>query len=470
MLDTATIRVREGGPPLVVISAVPEPGPGTAEITTSTIGDERAGVIAAAADEVAAVIEIDQLDPPYRHWSGTSDDEAWPSEMQRPPRLRAEVPPGNYAVRFRLGSEVYSHVELDITDGEIKRVEPSARESAVLPRLQVRGGPVLLSESIGPLRASTLLTALPIIAVSPFDETGYRFGAFRASLETPIEPIAMADFWNRPVRVVVAVDGFGWPMPASAVAAEIRCDLVDRGGAATRVLMRPLSDGQDGWARVAHGTTEAPPNGFTVRLRSPVLGEIEFPAAAVSGLITVVGLVVTPDGRLDATTHLLRPPTATDFSYSREIRDLVLGQRLYAAGELTNRGPSALMDATMGLTVDPIFTCMAYYACADALAAGDPLPPRVSAEDLATAAQRLATDFAEIPDARLIADLAGVGHGQQLWPGEVPILARSVREAAATLTEAHRWASLLAPDQTWTVLWRADRAAAGLAALEPVHA
>src|SRR5690606_38156796 len=59
--------------------------------------------IVARALEPGVAIEIDQLDPPYRRWSGAGS-------------LSVPVPPGAYCVCVRLGADVYN--EMGLMDGE----------------------------------------------------------------------------------------------------------------------------------------------------------------------------------------------------------------------------------------------------------------------------------------------------------------------------------------------------------------
>ncbi len=467
MVQAATIRFTASAPTAVPTLPL-EPAPGDANVHTTGVSSAPPllGTVRALADAPEAVIELVSQDPPYRRWEVSGA------------QLDVNVPPGNYAIHFRLGNEVYSRTEFDVAAGETKDITPGGAQSPALAEAVGPGfgGLVVLSESLGPIRSSPLLTALPIVGVFPFDASRELFHTFRSSLQSAVNPIDIDAFGGRPVRVVVAADGNGWPAPASDVAAGTRCSIVAGAAPPIELPLTPLSSGTEGWARLAHGTLAAPANSFIVRFSSPVFGEIELAAAALPNRITVIGLALSPDGRLDAIQHLMRVPGRAypdelepKISYSRSIRELVMGQRLYESNELISRGtvPSAqaLRDLLFAKWTDPVLGCMAYYAWNDAVARGLPEAQHVAPSNPMNVAQNLVRYFPDLPDARVIAALAGLPNaatlGDALRPGELPVLARSLREAATGdrgAVELERWASAIAPQSAWTLVWRSQPA------------
>jgi hypothetical protein len=486
-INAATIRVTSvPSPPLPTVRV--EPGPGEANIQSAAYPSSDRGMVQADADEPQTVIELSQQDPPYRRWEaaapfvGVGAPPDFLSVWQpRGPHLGEEVPPGDYTVRFRLGNDIYCEADFDVVAGETKTITPSAARSPVIAEA-VRAeddGSVLLSETIGPMRSSALLTALPIVGVLPFDATRELFSRFRYSLDSVVYPVDINAYGGSPVRVVIAADGTDWPGAASGVAAGVRCELIV-GTASINVPLAPLTQGTDGWARLAHGTMPAPGRSFLIRFSSPVIGTIEMAAASLPDRITVVGLVLSPDGGIEAVQHLLRVPgrlylgeLEPDISYGRTIRQLVLGQRLYESNELILRGavPNAqtLRNLLFAKWTDPILGCMAYYAWNDADERGLPEAQGVAPSNTYITAQNLLNYFPDLPDARIIAAIEGQRKQQYipnapptltaaLAEGELPVLARSLREVTAdrSLEQAglDLWASQVAPDSPWTLVWR----------------
>jgi hypothetical protein len=460
----------------------PERGPGAARVSIEAGRAPRPdrAIVHAKADEPSTTIELAQLAPPYQRWVAAPFEEPWmdPADRNvwqpRGPQLDEEVPPGSFVLRFRLGTDVYSEAEFDLAAGQTAEVTPSAELSATLEEAVAAepDGSVLLSETIGPLRSSPLLTALPIVGVIPFDTTRELFRRFRYSLASVVDTVDIAQYDGSALRVVVAVDGHRWPTSAAAVASDVRCQVIAGSGQLTTLPLRALAPGTDGWARLVHGTLAAPARSFVIRVISPILGEIDMAAASLPNRITVVGLVINPDGRLDVVQHLLRvpgryypPELEPGISYGRMLRELVLGQRLYESDELLTHGavPNAqvLRDLLFAKWTDPILGCMAYYAWNDAVERGLPDAQGVAPSNSQSTARNLVTFFPELADARIIAAHAGLLDARRmdemLEPGDVPVLARSLREAvnqSPGSTELVRWSSLVAPGSPWTQVWR----------------
>jgi hypothetical protein len=442
LTDRVTIRVEQAPPPPVPSPAVS--GPGEAELERAPAprrrgGPVRAGGVTARADEPGTTIELEQRDPPYGRW-------------ETGPELRKEgLAPGTYAIRFRVGPDVYSETEFELAAGERADLSPTGAHSALLAEASAQDpdGITWLSESLGPVRAGSLTLALTMIGVLPFDETGELFGHLRELVAPLVAPASLDEFVTRPVRVVVAADGGGWMVPPSEVVAGLRLD------------GEPLArlDAEDGgWGRVAHATFAAPGPSFTLRLVSPELGEIELAAASLAGRVTVIAIVLRADGTAEVMQHLLRvpgrdyPEFVPHVAYARMLRELTLGQRLYESGDLLARGTDDLQMLLYAKWTDPILGCMAYHGLREAHARKLPEALAFAPELLRQAAYNLVDYFPELPDARVVGALEGLPEAAPLGPDEVPVLASSLRAAAGP--EIDRWAARVPPDSVWTLTWR----------------
>jgi Caspase domain len=485
-ITSAVIHVRDdddASPPSPILPPVDEPTPGDATVVDTVLPARRApwpkdggeggiplpatGGVESQADEPTTVIELVGQDPPYRRWES------------RGSLHEGSVPAGSYTIRFRLGTEVYCDAEFDLLPGERKVVTPGGARSPLLAEtgLSTQDGSVLISESIGPMRAGTLPTVLPLLGALPFDETG----SLLPEMRPLVQPLDIAAYGDRPVRVLVAIEGSGWPVSPRDVATGVRCELVTNWGERIELGLDPLASQESGWGRVVHGTGAAPGRSFRVCLRSPYVGTIELAAAALQGRITVIALSPTPDGRIDADLHLLRVPgrgysgeLTPWITYDRFVRDLALGQRLYGAGELVCVGADVLKEVgsdAEGLRellrakwTDPVLGCMAYLAWTQALTQGSPAAQEI-AQYAAQSALNLKTYFSDLPDARVISALAGLdGSGPvelAVESGELPVLAQTLRAVAgAGVPIAREWAATVAPESSWTLVWQANPDAA----------
>jgi Caspase domain len=459
----ATVRVTDEPP----VETPSEPGPSQAAVDDLGVMRDRAGrpgpavVRAYAEDEDPEVtIELEGLDPPYQRWTGAAG-------------LEEQVPPGSYAVRFRLGPEVFSETEFDLVTGQNVSVVPAAATSPLLREAlpeQAGDTAIIVSETIGPMQAGVLLTTLAVVGIKPFAVTGGLFSRFSHF----VQPLHAAMFRDRPLRVVIAVEGDDWPAPVTAVRDSLRCEAVTGEGARQTIELQPLQPGEGGWARIVQGTAPAPDASFRVVLSSPFTGSIELAAAALPQRVTVIGLVLYPDGDLSVVQHLLRipgrgyPEPVPDVPYGRMLRELVLGQRLFESGELIERGAAlpdtaALRDLLQAKWTDPIVGCMAYYAWNDADRRGLPAAQGVAPSNTAITAGNLLMYFPELPDAQLIGALRSppmVPLEPLLEGNALPVLARSCRELALAAEargvrgiDAARWASRVSPGSPWTLVW-----------------
>jgi hypothetical protein len=416
----------------------------------------------AEALEANTVIEVDGLDPPYRRWQAHG-------------QLHEIVPPGFYRVRFRIGAEVFSETELEAVVDSDLTIHPTVAPSAVLAEMLGDTAPrpeVVLSETIGPMQSAVLDTMLPIIGVKPFDGTGDLFPQF-SGLMPVLDP---AEFLDRPLSVVVAVEGVRWPWPVEEVLASASCKCRRQGPAGetvVNVVLTPLPSAVGG--RVAAGFTTAPAASFTVTVSSPHFGVIELAAASIPGRITVVAVTLSPDGMLGLSQNILRIPgrsyrePLSDVPYGRMLRELQLGQKLYESGELVSTGAAVsggeLWELLHAKWTDPVLGCMAYYAWTDAMRLGLPQAQHDALFITRRTASNLQEFFPSLPDALVIGglddlDQAEASYWQLLELDQVPVLARSARELARFARDVGlsdrrvvRWADRLNPGTPWTAAW-----------------
>ena len=462
----ATIRVSpEGeapGPP----APPPEPGPSAPVISRGplakaerAIAGARTGVVDVMTLEPQAMVELERLDPPYSTWS-------------LPHHLHVSVPPGSYRVRCRLGDDVFSETEVAVEEGEEVTVTPRVGESQVVR--EILGTPQhseVISESIGPIQAVLLPTMLPIVGIKPFDTTGELFGIF----DNLVPQSNIGGFGGRALSVVVAVDGMHWNASPQEVLSSVRCTAV---GANTTVEV-PLSPRPSPLERVALGLAPAPGSSFKLQFHSPHFGRITVFSAALDRRVTVVTLTLRPSGAFDVAQNLLRVPgieypeePVTYVPYDRMLRDIQLGQRLYASGELAPDDPvRTVMDLFYAKWTDPILSCMAYFAVRDAPAPAAFLPP----DFVDGAAKNLRRFFGDLPDSRVVYGLAFEQDRDALFAElirreELPVLARSGLElarwaAAKGQTEAE--VAAVTPrvllDQPWLLTWEVATTVAAVA-------
>lgn len=466
------------------------PGPkgaagGAYAAAPAPVGTKESRIVARAL-EPGVAIEINQLDPPYRRWNGAGS-------------LSEPVPPGAYRVRFRLGDDVYNELELMVEEGEEAVVRASAAATPlVMDLLNMADQPppmITVSESIGPMQAGLLDTILPIIGIKPFDrrhELFHRFGGL-------IQPRTADEFAGTPFSLVVAADGDGWPDGPERVVREVAVQLRALGpdGRWTAVdepfHPQPLTDlpaehlGLSGFearglARVGTALHRAPGPAFSLLIESPHAGGFSLISAALPGWITVVCIVLAPDGSIRVSQNLLpdpaagpRPGAVVRGGYGPMVRALQLAQRLYRAGELISHGlasptgEDSQVEATAGIvrdlvrghSTDPVVSCMACHAWWRELEAH---PDASDARSVVTTiTYKVADYFGVLPDARLAAALLFEDQRDALLTemldrNEVPILADGARllgryaeEHGRTETAVADLARRIPHDQIWTL-------------------
>jgi hypothetical protein len=190
-----------------------------------------------------------------------------------------------------------------------------------------------------------------------------------------------------------------------------------------------------------HGAIKAPGPSFAVKVGSPLVGTFNLAATSLPGRITVVALVLRPDGKFDLAQHVLRLPgraydePVTSVPYGQMVRQLILGQRLFQSGELVEQADqptTPLWELLHAKWTDPLLGSMALYGWLDA--AGErPGPEARSMAD--ETARNLLRYFGELPDARVAAARVLTDQRADLIAGlladdAVPVLARSMRELA----------------------------------------
>jgi hypothetical protein len=455
----ATIRIRVPGLETLVPRVQPEPGPSPPEVrTTPGVVEGGMAQIGVVAKEPQSMVELEQLDPPYGHWS-------------QPHELRQKVAPGAYRVQVRLGPDLYSQAELQVGPGDNVEVTPTFGSSPLLQDLLQGREPAaeaVVSESIGPIQAAVLPTVLPILGIKPFDRTGELLEQFQ-NVVPQYDP---ATFGMRPLSLVLAIDGNDWP---ESVARVVRSTSAVIEASPTEPVPIALLPDEFAGGRIGLAVVRAPARSFLLRVESTYFGSIALAAASLEGRVTVVTLTVRPDGSFDISQNLLRVPglkyrePVLHVPYGRMVRQLQLGQKLYASGELFEHSRSAgeLMELFYAKWTDPILSCMAYYSWIDAIAAG-----QVSKDTRlgGIVAHNLNKYFSDLADARIVFALERKPGGASMLSDliaadELPVLARSAAELervtqGRTGGRLGSFAGRVVPGQPWLMSWSAGAAAA----------
>ncbi|MFL5863976.1 MAG: caspase family protein [Solirubrobacteraceae bacterium] len=372
--------------------------------------------------------------------------------IQRVGVLDEHLPPGPYRIRFRLGLAPFSGGTVVLEAGRAFDVTPVLENSEVVDEvLGIDAGQsaVVLSESIGQMQAATLPTMLTMLGAKLFDQTGELFGGLSERLDTTDIPSLDARLFNdRPVVLVVAVEG-RWPHPPEIVVNSLAGELVGGKPFEMHQPLPPLAVpsgrivGDNRFRRVGVAAFEAPTPNFRLRLSSQLAGEMEIACATLKERITVVRVVLRPDGPPAIGQSLLRIPGRTyswelagDLPYARMVRDLQIGEELNAAGRLV---PAAVGDekapwsealSTLQLILyakwtDPLLGCMGVFGWRAYV------PNWQERYEVRTAAENLVRFFGDLPDVQIIDALV---HPERSFPvfetllrdDVLPLLAESV--------------------------------------------
>jgi hypothetical protein len=433
--------------------------------------------VVARSFERTADITLRSLDAPYRMWRGSGV-------------LSEDVTPGPYHIEFRLGSEIYSQSDLFVGHSEIVTIEanpessPLLMEALNLGNSSDDGHAVVVSDSIGNMQAGLLATILPIIGIEPFDFGDTQFPEWSNLVEFA-DP---ADYGNRPVSVVVAIDGNGWEAPIAALLDGLEVDLQAPEELTRRIPLNGLSssvfgslfeeDPGRGLQRIRSGIARAPANSFTLRVFVPDIGDVFIASASLADRLTVVTLLVRPDGSVDVGQSLLDfpnnyacppsydPETQAPYTYGKLLRLSQVAQMLYESDQLFEKWSNEpggafarfIDDLLYAKFQNPVLGCMGYYA---ARRAG---PHGVGLALLNEVARNLYRYFGSLADVRVITALhSWDGEGRSgvfediVDSGIVPMLAESVQHLAryaivrgdsdAAIVDVAR---SIAPAQPWT--------------------
>jgi uncharacterized caspase-like protein len=442
----------------------PEPGPSPPKVSTvvERWGEGGFGWVTAAASEDQVFIELEQLDPPYAHWTAAG-------------HMEESVPPGDYRIQFRLGADVFSVAEIAVESGAQTAVQPMIGASPLLREMRDRGSvrlsdpPVdaVISDAIGPIQAGIVGTMLPIVGIKPFDLRNELFQGFGASVPL-VDPASLG---LRPVSLVVAVDGNRWQSRPSEIVRSTRCWIEPHEGLPIDLNLAGLTGPSADPGRIGLAFAQAPLRPFVVAIESLHLGSVRVAAASLPRRATVIAIAVRPDGGFDLSQNLLRLPglqydePVPNVPYDRMLREVQLGQKLYQSNELANRG--LLTELFYGKWTDPILSCMAYFSSLDVGERGVQL-----ADDwmLDLVADNLAHFFPDLPDAQVVQALQRRERlddllSRLLASGDLPVLARSAQELAARARElGYPDAPVVSASrraltgQPWLMTWRASSA------------
>ena len=408
--ERSKVVVRVGPPTGVRSDRATEPGPGKA---CSSHGHEMRlppgprptsfpapaePTLTLTAQERLAVADVQGLDPPYT--DTIAEKLPW----------RGRLPPGAYQVRFRLGHEVFSQTIVELERDQHADVRASA---AISPLVEDVIGPnLIISESMGPLQANLLPTMLAVMGLKPFDQSGELLGPLAGIVESR----SPEEFGDRPLSLVIAIEGTTWPVATGDVGSTMTAEIVE--GTFKKVSLRPIRSHTASAGLLLTGLAAAPRRPFSVRLTSPLIGQLTIASASLPARATVMTAVLRSDGTSEIGQHILRLPgriyhePVPHIPYDRLLRELQLGQQLFQADELYDLGTGNrsefLNNVLNAKWTDPILGCMAYYALTDeASRSADPermLPRRQRI------AENLLRYFPDLPDARVIAGLEFASH------------------------------------------------------------
>jgi hypothetical protein len=430
------------------------------ELRHARVGDElpvgKSRIIASATDGFTFV-EIVGLQRPFEVISGffprATNSEA---DSLSDSIFEAEVAPGLYEVRFKLGTEVYSRAEIEALEGQTTLVQATAGASPLivdtLPGRFTYGGDFTstgeISESIGKLQGGVAATLLPALAMRPFDSDNQFLSHF------PVDVRLAPEKWpQQPLSVVVGIDGELEKTKSSWDALFKDCVLTVRAlGTAFgesgqhHAKLLPLSNDTQpaGLHRLASAIMEAPSSNFAVTLESSLLPfPISIVAAALPGRVTALSILIVPYRSFDVGINLLQYPDLSDqdeagnpsgLPFPRKLRMLQIAHRLFASRQLYDH--NEFLDLLWFKWLDPIVGVMALLE----LLRSSEEQRRLSRAQMMEAAHNLRRYFADLPDVHVVAALICPDCRRELLdfqydPG-IPVLAECVRHLAILRSEA----------------------------------
>ncbi len=464
--EAVTISIAAPGsppPPGAIVSVKPKDVTGVVVSSIAGVGDIavnaanavlKAAIVAPAIGHLAAPLRgtlIAEAREPVAVVTITGKQSAF--RTARNQRVEENVPPGLYEVSFRIGNRVFSRADVYVRDGETVTVTPQAGDSP-LEQALLRAGQsqvVTPSESVGPMQGALLPTLLPLLALKTFDHDDVFLGRSQIS---PVHHLAAG---SSAVAVVVAYDG---DLDKDALrqldSVQVTTTRQVLSGAALHppVPLRPFV-GQggsafhdDGLARVRQAVFPLSERSFGLRIDADGWPPLEMTAATLPDRVTVIGIVVHPDGAVDVSQNLLLVPRRGTHEKEREprfVRELQLGQQLFAAGELGKTADSAFFVESLlyAKWTDPVLGCMGLHA-----ARSDNFARHVSPDLLVTAANNLDRHFGELVDVQCLNRRAPRGD---------PLLVASLRTAELfdplTRRRFEDLAARALPQQPWVCFW-----------------
>jgi Caspase domain len=394
------------------------------------------------------------------------------------------VPPGYYRIRFRLGQEIFSRADVEVSEG--RRVEVHARAGATplildtLPERFITDFAVShvgqVSESIGNIQGGVVATLLPALAMRPFDEKDELLRHFPADLRLP------SDTWPaNPVSVIVAVDGAlekdqtSFESLLSSAQLTVHPLRSTHEPARSYMLERfPACEARTGLQRYGRVIFSAPDTNFSITLHSRLL---RMPAtgvvAALPDRVTVVTFLLDTKGACTFGLNLLQYPARADTDeaghtyyteFPARLRALQVAQSLFAANQLlaVPISGSQLGEMLWFKWIDPLIAVMAL------LEIQRRTPNRVPLYETQEATVNLVRYFGYLPDSLVIRAIYSEIERPQLLASlhasnAVPVLAESLRQLiflaqAAGHYEGNVWlealtrrAVTLQLDQPWSL-------------------
>lgn len=392
------------------------------------------------------------------------------------------VPPGYYTVRFRLGWEVFSRADVEVTEG--KTVQVRARAGATpmildtLPERFITEFAVSqvgqVSESIGYIQGGVVATLLPALAMRPFDERDEFLRHFPSDLRLP-----RVAWPAHPVSVIVAVDGVlddAQSFESLLSSAQLQVRSLRHGKLDLAIALEPFASKENhaGLRRYGRAIFNAPDTNISITLCSHLL-KVPATAVAVSlpGRVTAVTFLLDLKGTCTFSLNLLQYPAESDTDeaghryaspFPARLRALQVAQSLFAADQLLAApiGSWQFGELLWFKWIDPIVAVMAL------LEIRRRTPERITAYETQEASTNLARYFGDLPDSLIIRAIYSPIDRPRLLArlhddDAVPVLAESLRqlifltqnadnyEGTAWVDALTRRAVALQLDQPWSL-------------------
>jgi hypothetical protein len=430
--------------------------------------------IVANAKDRLTFVEVVGLQAPFDVESGFVQPHGDPS-------FEAEVEPGLYEVRFKLGPKVYSRATIEALAGRATQVTATAGASPLV--FEIMSGRFTdgsgfkptgqISEAIGDLQGGVAATLLPALAMRPFDRNNQFLRSFPVDLRIPQERWPL-----HPLSIVIGIDGDLGNREPSWDALFRNCvltveDMRDRKPYRSSVPLQPLSDDTQlpGLHRLAHAILDAPAPQFKVTLRSDLLPfPISIFLVSLPRRVTALTMLIVPGKSFDVSLNLLQYPDEAEhdeagnynsLDFPRRLRMLQIAQQLFASRQLYSH--DEFLDLLWFKWLDPIVGVMAMLELLRT-----PAEKRGPwAGSMNEAASNLDRYFPHLPDVKVVLALqfperrtAAIANLKRRK--SIPVLAECLRHLAIMLEEdsdEHAWsrqvvrlASRLQLGQPWSVI------------------